>query len=103
MKRPYLVCHDYGAGGSWAFMLAESAEDIKRRYPRLVVVTARPSWLNEALEDRLRSTMTIDIEDGSHPFVLALLPASRGRASFGGRRGRPEAASSGRYRVITRS
>jgi hypothetical protein len=25
---PFLVCHDYGMGGLWAFVIADSADDI---------------------------------------------------------------------------
>jgi hypothetical protein len=70
-KRPFLVAYDYGMGGLWAYMLAESSEDIARRYPSLVVVTERPDWMDDIQEDRLRRTMTVDIDDEDHPFVRA--------------------------------
>jgi hypothetical protein len=71
-KRPFLVAYDYGMGGLWAFMLAESPDDITRRFPTLVIVTERPSWMDDGEEDNLRSTMTVDIDDEDHPFVRAL-------------------------------
>jgi hypothetical protein len=72
MKRPFLVCHDYGMGGLWAFMLAESEDDITGRFPSLVVVTERPSWMDETEEENLRRTMTVDIDDEDHPFTKAI-------------------------------
>ena|SRR5579884_3569201 len=38
MKRRHLVVYDYGQGGIWGFILAELAEEIHRRYPKLIVV-----------------------------------------------------------------
>jgi hypothetical protein len=44
MKRPYLAVHDYGTGGVWAYVWAESAEDIEARFD-VAVVEELPTWL----------------------------------------------------------
>ena len=56
-KQRFLVACDYGTGGVWASLLAESADEISRRYPALRVVSQAPAWLNEEklikLEERI--------------------------------------------------
>ena len=42
MKRRFLVNYDYGMGGAWALVLAESTEDLVSRFPELTVVTEHP-------------------------------------------------------------
>jgi len=56
MKQRYLVLYDYGQGGLWGYVLAETAEDITRRFPELVVVNEVPDWMGGDLEVRLRET-----------------------------------------------
>ena len=33
MRRSFLVLYDYGQGGVWAYLLADSAEQIQTRFP----------------------------------------------------------------------
>lgn len=61
MKRPILVVYDYGAGGVWAFVLAESPEEVEREFPELNVVAPRPSWMNDDEEARIASEATYDL------------------------------------------
>jgi hypothetical protein len=51
MKTEYLACHDYASGGVWLYLMADSAAQIRERFPELRVVTDRPSWLTNG-EDR---------------------------------------------------
>jgi hypothetical protein len=45
-KRPFVVVDDYGTGGMWGLIAAESAEAITRRYPQLRVITiGDPAWV----------------------------------------------------------
>ena len=44
MKRPYLVVHDYGMGGLWAYVWAESEEQIISRLD-VEVASEAPEWL----------------------------------------------------------
>ncbi len=73
MKAAHLVCYDYQHGGVWAFVLAESLDEITEKYPELQVVDSTPAWMTQAVMDRLRSTMTIDIDDAGNPFFAALV------------------------------
>lgn len=72
-KREFLVASDYGMGGSWAFLLAESEEEVRARFPELTIVTKRPQWMDDAEEQNLRARMTVDIDDESHPFLAMLI------------------------------
>ena len=43
----FLVSYDYGMGGLWAIVRADSAEAIAERYPELTVVESRPAWMTD--------------------------------------------------------
>ena len=45
MKKPYLVLHNYGQGGLWAYVRAESPADIEAAFRDLEVIDTPPSWL----------------------------------------------------------
>jgi len=76
MKREFLVLYDYGTGGIWAFLLADTEHQVRTRFPELRIVTERPSWLTEEEERLLRERLTVDIDDLAHPFLKSLI---RGR------------------------
>jgi hypothetical protein len=66
-KRPFLVVYDYGQGGIWMYLYAESAEQIAERYPGLTVITEWRDWMTP---DRLvpiiatiGRDMTFDIDN----------------------------------------
>jgi hypothetical protein len=44
MKRPFLVVQDYGMGGLWAYVWAESEEQILSRLD-VEVISEVPNWL----------------------------------------------------------
>jgi hypothetical protein len=71
MKTRFLVAYDYESGGIWASVLAESAEQIRARYPALEIVDPPPFWLTEEKLRKLEDRMTIDIDDEGHPFLKA--------------------------------
>ena len=72
-KRRFLVNYDYGMGGVWAFVLAESEEDLVDRFPELTVVTEPPDWLTESEAKHLADTLTVDIDDPQAPILKQLL------------------------------
>ena len=39
--------YDYGTGGVWVVISADSADGITERYPELQVIEERPAWLNQ--------------------------------------------------------
>jgi hypothetical protein len=44
-KLLFLVVYNYGQGGQWAWIRADSAETIVERYPELEIIDHRPEWL----------------------------------------------------------
>jgi hypothetical protein len=60
-------------GGVWAYILAESAEEITREYPELVVYGEPPDFLTPVALERIKATLTIDIDDRDNPFLAALI------------------------------
>ncbi len=73
MKTDHLVCYDYGTGGVWLYLQAESAEQITDRFPEFIVIIERPPWLDEDEEREIRERMTIDIDDAEHWFLAQFL------------------------------
>jgi hypothetical protein len=51
--QPFLVCHDHGQGGTWAFVVAESGSQIRSRYPGLFIAERMPAWVIPGVIDRL--------------------------------------------------
>jgi hypothetical protein len=45
MNQEYFVLYDYGQGGLWAIVQAESAARIRQRFPQLQVFEAPPPTL----------------------------------------------------------
>lgn len=69
----FLACYDYGTGGVWLYVEAESEEDIGRRYPALTIVPEPPPWWSEEDEREMRAKL-------GDPFWadwLARLPGSQ--------------------------
>jgi len=54
-KQPFLVCDDYGQGGIWAFVVAESASQIRTKYPSLFIADRIPAWVTPEVMSRLPS------------------------------------------------
>lgn len=51
----YLVVLDYGMGGLWAVVRAESKDQIGELYPELKVVEHRPVWMDDTEYESLRA------------------------------------------------
>ena len=47
-KKTFLVVYDYGQGGCWAWIRADSARSILERCPELKVADEQPAWLTAA-------------------------------------------------------
>jgi hypothetical protein len=73
MRTEFLAVYDYGTGGVWVYLLADSAAQIHECFPEFRVVSDRPNWLTDEEDRRLRERMTIDIDDTENPFLAALL------------------------------
>jgi hypothetical protein len=63
MKSSYLVVYDYETGGVWGLIRANSKEEISRKYPRLVILDERPSWMSDADYRNIEAKMKFDIDD----------------------------------------
>jgi hypothetical protein len=69
-KQQFVVIDDYGTGGIWGLITAESAEAITRRYPQLrVVMIGNPAWVtpekySEIINDWIKPSEHFDID---HP------------------------------------
>jgi virulence-associated protein VapD len=59
MKHRFLTVYDYGQGGVWQYVNAETAEQITAKYPALQIVKSEPQWL----KDSKQSLREYDIED----------------------------------------
>lgn len=58
----HLVVYDYGQGGVWARVRAESRAQLEREYPELMVVNSPPSWMSD---DELAALPVLDIAQPS--------------------------------------
>jgi hypothetical protein len=78
MKKRFLVLYDYGQGGGWAYLLAESPDQILQAFPALRVYEKPPQWMEADDLDALSSSMTIDIDNRDHPFLAAFSKSGPG-------------------------
>jgi hypothetical protein len=62
MKRRFLVVYDYGQGGVWAYILANSASAIVEAFPELQVIDEIPPWMDDHVRRELESE-TQDLDD----------------------------------------
>ena len=72
----FLVAYDYGMGGVWAIVLADSADEITTRYPEVVIVTDRPAWMDVAHLERLQSE-AVDISATEDQGIFKAIVADR--------------------------
>jgi len=71
MKIPFLVCHDYGMGGNWAVIHADSEARLVQKYPWLKVLGKKPSWMSSQEYDSILSTQAFDVDDAPTGWLLA--------------------------------
>lgn len=69
---PFLVAYDYGMGGLWGIVLANTADEILGRYPELVIVDSRPGWMTD---ERFDALDRYAIDDEPAGLLLAVLRA----------------------------
>jgi hypothetical protein len=74
-RATFLAAHDYGMGGIWVLIDAQSAEQIERLYPPLKVVHERPEWLDDKQMESIRRLLHFDI-DAPTGWLLTLDRAS---------------------------
>ena len=62
-KNQYFALYDYGQGGLWVIFAAESAEQIRGKYPMLQVFAGEPPMLDSAAIAAIRQAGVQDIND----------------------------------------
>lgn len=77
MKRGFLVLHDYGMGGMWAYILAESKDQVRREFPDFKVVSERPSWMTDQVFADIKERLTLDIDEADSDIPLARILKGR--------------------------
>jgi hypothetical protein len=75
----FLVCYDYGQGGVWAYLRAETAAEIQAKYPELTLFETPPSWMGPSELSKLRASMVLDVNDEEHSFLRAIREGRRGK------------------------
>jgi len=72
----FLVLYDYGQGGSWALVRADSADDVRQRFPEVQVFEERPAMVSAEMLGAIRAAGVVDV-DGLATGWLAQLEADR--------------------------
>ena len=82
MSPRFLVVYDYGMGGVWAYVEAESAEQIEERFPELKVFPEPPPWMPEDHRQKLLER-TYDIDEKNFGLLADLLDQREDPAAGG--------------------
>jgi hypothetical protein len=78
VSQEFLAVYDYETGGAWAYILADTEEQIRILFPELRIVTSRPRWLDDEQDRLIRERMSIAVTDVNHPFLAALIRSRSG-------------------------
>jgi hypothetical protein len=57
----FLVCYDYGQGGVWRYLLADSRDAVIAEYPMLTVFDSSPPWWTDEIENAVRKSSEDEI------------------------------------------
>ncbi|GAA0856641.1 hypothetical protein [Aliiglaciecola litoralis] len=68
----YLVCLDYGSGGIWRVVQADSKNSILTHYPELEIADVKPEWMSNQIYQEYCNN-PINLEDSSNKFFQAIL------------------------------
>ena len=77
VKQSYLVVYDYGQGGVWGYVRAESAEEVERKFPQLTVVEAMPDWLRAETDYEAKLRAREEDVDNPRDGILGILTKAR--------------------------
>ncbi|MCP3993952.1 MAG: hypothetical protein GY722_02660 [bacterium] len=75
----FYVAYEYGSGAAWAFVKAETAEEVVAQLPELDVYDTPPEWMTIEDLHRVREHASVDI--GRQASLDQILEASRRLAS----------------------
>jgi hypothetical protein len=62
MRQAFLTLHDYGTGGLWAYMRADSPEQIRARFRDLEVLAEAPAFMDEEQLKQIEADGVYDVE-----------------------------------------
>jgi hypothetical protein len=68
-REKFLTVYDYGQGGVWRILLAESQDQIERELPQLRILGGPPDWMTEA---ELAAVRIVDIDSKDDDFLNQL-------------------------------
>lgn len=71
-KESFLVLYDYGMGGVWAVIFANSKQQIAAKYPLLRIVEDRPAWMTENEYQKVLASLSFDIDAPPRGWLLSL-------------------------------
>jgi len=71
MKK-YLICYDYGTGGVWKSLLAESKQLILVKYPEFNIVESKPAWMDDNQYSDIMA-MPLRLDDENNEFLNAII------------------------------
>lgn len=71
----FYVAYEYGSGAAWAFVKAESAEEVATEWPEVEVYETPPGWMTVEDLHQVRRYAAVDFESASG--VDEVLDASR--------------------------
>lgn len=77
VKQRFLVVYDYGSGGVWAYVDAESSEEIEREFPELTVVSQPPDWMSADEQADIAEHATYDLHEDRSFGLLAEIQDNR--------------------------
>ena len=69
----YFVLYDYGQGGLWVILAAESAEQIRSKYPMLQVFEGEPPVLDAAAIAAIRAQGARHIDEAPTGWLANLV------------------------------
>ena len=78
-QETFMVVYDYGMGGLWGLVRADSEEEIHRLYPELVIFYERPVWMTDDSYSRIVLKDTYDL-NAPPTGMLAAIVADRDHA-----------------------
>ena len=62
-KKKFLVGRDYGTGGYFLYVIADSFEQIKAIYPELVLIEQEPEWFEGDIKAGIAKSATYALDD----------------------------------------
>ena len=74
LKKKFLTVYDYGTGGIWVFIAAESREAIAEKFPSLKIYDYEdpPAWMEQQRFQEIEARGVVDIDGPYNEFLTKL-------------------------------